>query len=79
MDVAEEILQQFARQQVSGSFIEGVISDIHRSQGYAFILKHRDGQGRYLESIDAKVIGKRPSEALQKGIKIRNELPVLFK
>ncbi len=75
MDVPEEILQQFARQKGPGSFIECVVSDTGWSQGYAFILKHRDDRSRRgLETIHAKVIGKRGSEALQKGFKVRNNL-----
>ena len=77
MDVAEEILQQFARQKGPGSFIEGVVSDTGRSQEDASLLKHRDDRSRGgLETIHAKVIGKRLSEALQKGFKVRNNLLV---
>jgi hypothetical protein len=74
MDVAEEILQQFARQKGPGSFIEGVVSDTGRSQGDASLLKHRDDRSRGgLETIHAKVIGKRLSEALQKKTEIGNK------
>ena len=77
MDVAEKILQQFARQKGPGSFIEGVVSDTGRSQGDASLLEHRDDRSRGgLETIHAKVIGKRLSEALQKGFKVRNNLLV---
>jgi hypothetical protein len=77
MDVAEEILQQFARQKGPGSFIEGVVSDTGRSQGDASLLEHRDDRSRGgLETIHAKVIGKRLSEALQKSFKVRNNLLV---
>jgi len=79
MDVAEEILQQFARQKGSGSFIEGVVSDTGRSQGDASFLKHRDDQSRGgLEAIHAKVIGKGLSEALQKEFEIGDKLSVFF-
>ncbi len=75
MDVAEEILQQFARQKGPGSFIEGVVSDTGRSQGDASLLRDDRSRGG-LETIHAKVIGKRLSEALQKGFKVRNNLLV---
>jgi hypothetical protein len=79
MDVPEKILQQFARQKGPGSFIECVVSDTGWSQGYAFILKHRDDRSRGgLETIHAKVIGKRRSQALQKEVEIRNKLSVFF-
>ncbi len=79
MDVAEEILQQFARQKGPGSFIEGVVSDTGRSQGDTSLLKHRDDRSRGgLEAIHAKVIGKRLSEALQKEVEIGDKLAVLF-
>lgn len=77
MNIAEEILRQLARKQSPGRFVEGALSDADRCQGYAFFLKHFDNRNRgCLEAIDAKVIGKRSSEALQKGIEIRNEFLV---
>ena len=79
MDVAEKVLQQFSRQQFLWGFVEGVLSGLHRSQRYAFFLKHRDDCSRAcLEAIHAKVVGKWPFEALQKGIEIRDELLVFF-
>jgi hypothetical protein len=79
MDVAEEILQQFARQQGPGSLVKGGVPDTYRSQGYAFLVKHPDkGRRGRLEAIHAKVIGKRSCVALQKEFKIRNEIAVLF-
>ena len=77
VNIAQKILQQFARQQRSGSLDQGVILDRPCLEGYAFLLKHPDeGNRRYLEAIHAKVIGKRPCVALQKGIKIRNNFLV---
>ena len=77
MDIAEEVLRQLPRQQSPGRFVYGVLTDVDRCQGYAFFLKHSDNRNRgCLEAIYAKVIGKRSSEALQKGIEIRNEFLV---
>jgi hypothetical protein len=79
MNIAEEILQQFARWQRSGSLVQGVILVTHCPERYAFLLEHPDeGNGGYLEAIHAKVIGKRPCVALQKGIKIRDKIAVVF-
>jgi hypothetical protein len=75
MDVPEKILQQFPWEQVHGSFVQGIVSDTGRFQGYAFFLKHRDERSRSgLEAIDAKVIRQGLSEALHEGVKARNNL-----
>jgi hypothetical protein len=80
MDVAEEILQQFAWHKSVGGFKEGLVSHTGRSQGDSFILKHGDDSTRGdFETVHPKVIGEWCSQAFQEEVKIRNEFTVLFK
>jgi hypothetical protein len=80
VNVAKKVLQQFSGQKVPGGFEESPISGDGGFEDYALLIEHRsESKGGTLESVDAKVIGKRGSEALQKGIELGNNFSVFCK
>jgi hypothetical protein len=79
VNVTEEILQQFARRQGPGGVIKGVAPETDLPQGDSFLLERPDeGSRGSLQAVHAKVIGKRPSQAFQKGIEVRNEITIFI-